>query len=85
MANLQRYKAGIVPNDVAQLQRFLQDELNRLQVAIASINDGMRDVLNVEPAKKYEGMTVTADGTDWNPGSGGGTYQWRSGAWQFLG
>ena len=27
----------------------------------------MKDVLHVEPSKTYDGMTVTADGTDWNP------------------
>jgi hypothetical protein len=28
---------------------------------------------------------VLADGTSWNPGSGGGFYGYRAGAWRFLG
>lgn len=28
---------------------------------------------------------VLADGTNWNPGSGGGCYIYRAGAWRFLG
>ena len=42
-------------------------------------------LLHVEPDKKEEGLIAGADGTDWNPGSGAGIYQWRSGAWVFIG
>lgn len=40
---------------------------------------------HVEPAKLREGMTLLADGTDWNPGSGQGVYTYYAGAWNKLG
>lgn len=38
------------------------------------------DELHVEPAKKENLLTVFADGTDWDPGSGRGLYFWDSAA-----
>jgi hypothetical protein len=38
--------------------------------------------LNAAPARPVEGMVVKADGTNWNPGSGAGTYQYRAGTWR---
>ena len=35
----------------------------------------------LEPSKPRDGMTVYADGTNWNPGSGAGMYFYASGAW----
>jgi len=37
------------------------------------------------PINPDEGMIVRADGTSWNPGSGGGFYGYHGGAWVFLG
>lgn len=85
MAGLIRYTPSPVPSSPSDYQRYLKDEFDKIAAALKSTNDGMRDVLNVEPDKKYEGMTVTADGTNWDPGSGYGTYQFRSGAWVFVG
>jgi len=41
--------------------------------------------LFAEPERKVNGMTVWADGSTWNPGSGAGMYQLRAGVWNFLG
>lgn len=41
--------------------------------------------LNAVPAKVFEGLTVRADGTNWNPGAGRGVYCYQGGAWTFLG
>jgi len=41
--------------------------------------------LHEEPNKLILGMTVLADGTDWNPGSGAGVYSYYGGAWHKLG
>jgi len=40
-----------------------------------------------EPKRVYTGLTVLADGTDWNPGSGRGIYWYDGGtsSWKFLG
>ena len=40
--------------------------------------------LHVAPTKPREGNIAFADGTDWNPGSGRGIYEYRGGAWQKL-
>lgn len=39
----------------------------------------------VAPTKPRDGMVVLADGTTWNPGSGGGFYGYRASLWRFLG
>lgn len=43
------------------------------------------DELHAEPRKPRVGMTVLADGTDWDPGSGAGIYTYYGGAWHRLG
>ena len=40
---------------------------------------------NVEPENPRDGMVVHADGTDWDPGSGEGSYVYENGGWTFLG
>ena len=42
------------------------------------------EVLHIEPERPQDGMLAFADGTDWNPGSGAGTYERRGGAWVKL-
>jgi hypothetical protein len=37
------------------------------------------------PVRPREGMLAYADGTDWDPGSGAGLYQYRGAAWVFIG
>lgn len=41
--------------------------------------------LHVEPERLYTGLTVFADGSDWNPGSGEGVYTYYASAWHKLG
>lgn len=38
-----------------------------------------------EPTRKWDGLTVLADGTDWNPGSGQGVYTYYNSTWNKLG
>ena len=40
--------------------------------------------LNAPPSRITNGDVVFADGTNWNPGSGAGLYERRSGAWVKL-
>lgn len=37
------------------------------------------------PARPREGMIVRADGTDWDPGEGAGTYKYEGGVWVKFG
>jgi len=41
--------------------------------------------LNVAPTNPRKGMTVLADGTNWDPGSGAGVYTYYGAAWHKLG
>lgn len=41
-------------------------------------------ILAAEPARFQNGDVVYADGASWNPGSGAGLYERRSGAWVKL-
>lgn len=41
--------------------------------------------LYAAPAKPYDGLTVFADGTTWNPGAGAGIYTYYGAAWNRLG
>jgi len=41
--------------------------------------------VNAEPTKKWDGLTVLADGTNWNPGAGQGVYTYYNAAWNKLG
>lgn len=54
-----------------------------------ALNDAQPDftfaTLHAAPKKTWSGMTVLADGTDWNPGSGQGVYTFYASAWHKLG
>lgn len=67
--------------------RDLREELARLNNAFGNLEvRGMVfDTLNVAPGRPVEGLTVKADGVNWNPGAGAGLYQYRGGAWVFVG
>lgn len=65
--------------------QWLYDELQRIGTEMVRPEGLTFDELHVAPARPQEGMLVYADGTDWNPGSGAGLYQWRGASWHFLG
>lgn len=80
------YQPRAVPSNPADLPAFLQQEL--MNIARASLEGNQflsLEMLYVAPAKPRDGMVVLADGTTWNPGSGGGFYGYCAGAWRFLG
>jgi hypothetical protein len=41
--------------------------------------------IHAEPSRLYDGLTVLADGTNWNPGSGQGVYTYYNSGWHKLG
>lgn len=75
------------PATLAAAIRYVRDEFRRIANALRSNNAETLTLtaLHVEPDKPDEGMLVYADGSDWNPGNGTGLYQYRSGAWTFIG
>ena len=81
-----RYTPGNVPTNPAEIPEFLRFEFQKIAQARDTADERLTlETLYAPPNKFGEGTTVKADGTTWNPGSGGGTYQYRAGAWRFLG
>jgi hypothetical protein len=64
----------------------VQQEFEQVSRAMSEPNDMLLlEMRYVAPAKPRDGMVVLADGVNFNPGSGGGYYGYRAGAWRFLG
>lgn len=79
------YRPQNVPQDQAQLPGFLRQELENISRGFNRLPFLQLDTTYVAPDKPQEGQVYLADGTNWNPGSGGGFYGYRAGAWRFLG
>ena len=60
----------------------VQREFQRVSEAFRIVHQF--DVLHVEPSKPRQGLLVFADGTDWDPGSGEGLYEYLSTGWSKL-
>lgn len=81
-----RYIPATPPNDPALLPGFLREELAKIAQAGDTLDAFIAlDTLYAPPKKFREGTIVKADGTTWNPGSGGGVYCYRAAVWRFLG
>ncbi len=81
-----RYSPAPVPNKPEDLPAYLREEFARMSAIINNIADGHFDTTNVAPDKPRAGDVRYADGTNFNPGSGGeGLYIYLStGAWSKL-
>ena len=80
-----RYARGPVPSDMAQMQRYIDTELQKLEAAIALLAAGHLDKQNVAPTKVRDGDIRYADGTNWNPGgTGKGLYMHNGTAWVLV-
>ena len=64
-------------------QRFVRNELTKIQETLGSIVSGVSQVLYQAPSKPREGQLVYAK-SPWNPGSGDGLYVYKSGGWTFI-
>ena len=75
------------PSDYAALLAWLNDELARVarESNEPSVSGVVFKTLNVVPPRLREGLTVLADGANWNPGAGQGIYTYYAGAWHKLG
>lgn len=71
--------------DPAAVMEWAVRELDRISAVLGAKLDSQITFLAVEPAKPREGMTVGADGTNWDPGGGKGVYTYYSSAWNRLG
>jgi hypothetical protein len=82
---MQTFRPGRAPTDPKQLPSWLDRQMVDLQRAANAANDSVPlRVLSVEPTRPQPGLYV-ADGTNWNPGSGAGTYRYAVDATTGLG
>lgn len=79
------YQPGDPPADLAQLPRFVREELQRIKAMFDALAAGHVDKTYAPPAKPRDGDVRYADGTQWDPGSGTGFYFYNGSAWKFLG
>ena len=72
--------------DGGSLERYLQQELQKISDVLIPFLDGQIDVRDTAPTRPRNGMYY-ADGTNWNPGSGRGVYRYdeSTSAYVFLG
>jgi len=78
------YYPGIIPEDYNQA--FLAEELERIAAALSALEVPTIILApqHVEPTRPQNGMVATADGSDWDPGHGAGTYEYNEGEWDPL-
>lgn len=70
---------------VDELLAYIRRELESIQSAFTIVLPQPLEWMHEEPKKLYAGLTVGADGTDWNPGSGQGVYTYYNSSWHKLG
>jgi len=79
------YSPNRPPSESSQVAEWAFAEFIQLS---RLLNDGTTSLIltpqAVEPTRPREGMTVNANGTNWNPGGGAGLYQYLGAAWVKL-
>lgn len=73
------------PSTDSVLARYLSQEFFRIFRALRGVQNIHLVELHAPPAKTQVGLTVLADGTDWNPGAGQGVYTFYNSVWNRLG
>lgn len=79
------YRTG----NLTGLDPITREELRKIEQAQTEPADALYlRTLTAEPTRIREGMTVVADGVDWEPlglGTGGGVFTYYGSAWHKLG
>jgi hypothetical protein len=81
-----RFDPSLCPSDIEEIPSFIDSMLLEVRTVLDLVRDGHLDVSNVEPTSPQQGDIRYADGTNWNPVSGGeGIYFYNAaGAWVKL-
>ena len=83
---MSQYIKGVPPNSQTAESLHFDRELTKIEKAFVEPSEFLAlATLYAAPSKIREGVIVFADGASWDPGSGGGVYCYRAGAWRFLG
>jgi len=69
---------------VEDLRKWVEDEFRAIARELAETLVLELRPMYREPVKPREGMIVSADGTEWNPGAGAGAYEYIGGVWVKL-
>lgn len=67
------------------LYDYIEQELQSISRELLGSSELELRTTAKEPVRPREGMIVQADGTDWDPGEGAGTYKYENGAWVKFG
>lgn len=70
---------------VPEVLAYVRRELDKVRSSFTMVLPNKIEFRTAAPGKVFEGLTVGADGTNWNPGGGKGVYTYYSGAWNKLG
>lgn len=78
------YTVGTIPEQYDAT--VMEEELKKIEIALKDLEIQWVYLVpqNNAPARLYNGLVAFADGTNWNPGSGAGLYEYRGGAWNKL-
>ena len=71
--------------DVTALYAWAFREFQALEQSFFDLDMIQLKETHVAPVRPRVGMTLLADGTDWDPGAGQGVYTYYNGAWRRLG
>jgi hypothetical protein len=80
------FEPSAVPSTFQAVRSWLAAQLREVADTLAAptVQGVTFAILAEEPARSDNGDVVYADGSNWNPGSGAGLYERRSGAWEKL-
>jgi hypothetical protein len=81
-----KFNPSTSPITVEELPKFIDNSLLEIKTSLDIARDGHLEVVYAEPDKPYQGDIRYADGTTWNPESGGeGIYFYNAaGTWTKL-
>ncbi len=71
--------------DPKDLLNYMREEFDKIATNFALFDNIILKELHEAPSRIPDGLTVFADGTDWNPGSGRGVYTYYGSSWKKLG
>lgn len=72
------------PSDPESFRLWVVEQLRRIEDAAIDPILLVTQTLDQAPVKLREGTIAIADGTNWDPGSGAGTYVYRGATWRKM-
>jgi hypothetical protein len=83
--SFEAYFPAPAPADSKEVSAYVERELRRLAGVLGGATYIQLRAINSAPPRVFEGMTVLADGTNFDPGGGQGVYTYYGGVWNKLG